>query len=100
MEFAVIIHILFGIYMFSNSQILTYSMNTDFGKRFSEFVRSSASQLAVNKEDEKSWTKRFSAPHIIFYYVFLIIYVGVFVAAKFFVTIFGRMCCIPKSCLF
>jgi hypothetical protein len=31
MEYAVILHILFGIYMFSNSQILTYSMNTDFG---------------------------------------------------------------------
>ena len=99
MEFAIILHILFGIYMYSNSQILTYSMNTDFGKNFSNFIKSGTEQLSIEKGI--SWAERFSAPHVIFYYVFLIIYVAAFILAKIMVSVFGRMCPIfPKSCLF
>jgi len=92
MQMAVIVHMMFGFYMYSNSQI------------FSGVLSGSTSTLSSSMGSSSGPLSgaRLSQPHVVIYLVLFFIIVGGYVFTRvvntFFPGFWGKMMCIFKCC--
>ncbi len=97
MQIATFVHMAFGFYMFSNSQIFSVSSTGDFA--FASSITSNVNLSGVGSTSYIS-AERLTQPHVILYLVVLIIFLGIYVLVRvistFFPRIWGKLFCCFK----
>lgn len=98
MQFAIFLHMGFGFYMFSNSQIFTYQSTVkyveDLKKELNKGVQLSSIDGVTGQYLSSA---RIFQPHAITYLVGIILYVVLYLVANVFLTICGNNAC-PGFC--
>jgi hypothetical protein len=85
---ATFVHMAFGFYMFSNSQIFTVSSDGDFA--FTSSISGSIDLSSVGSSGYISGA-RLSQPHVILYLVILMIVIGIFLITRAINTFFPNV---------
>jgi len=88
MQMATFVHMAFGFYMFSNSQIFTVSSDGDFA--FASTLSGSIDMSGVGDSGYLSGA-RLTQPHVILYLVILMIVIGIFLLTKAINTFFPNV---------
>ena len=97
MQLAIILHMAFAVYMFSNSQI--FQVSSSFGINLSSI---SGSLSSLNTGTTLLSASRLSQPHVVLYLAILIIIAGIFILTKvvntFFPGLWSKLACCFRVC--
>ena len=98
MQLAIFLHMAFGFYMFSNSQIFTYQSTVKYVEDLKKAVNKGVKFSSIDGATGQYLSSaRIFQPHAIFYLVSIILYVVLYLVANVFLTVCGNNAC-PGFC--